>query len=99
MIDDLQDVAPFDCAHPSTPLGVTLSLSKGQGVPSEVEGRSPLGLPGVLTEVAQPFRAADKQRSNQLLLEFREAQPELEKLTARWEQVQLELDGAGPDEN
>ena len=25
---------PFDSAHPSTPLGVTLSLSKGQGRPT-----------------------------------------------------------------
>jgi ATP-binding cassette subfamily F protein 3 len=48
-------------------------------------------------QLADPSVYADKQRSNQLLAEFREAQPELEKLTARWEQVQLELDGLASD--
>jgi vitamin-K-epoxide reductase (warfarin-sensitive) len=32
---------PSALAHPSTTLGVTLSVSKGQGVPSRVEGRPP----------------------------------------------------------
>jgi ATP-binding cassette subfamily F protein 3 len=44
--------------------------------------------------LADPSVYADKERSNRLLQEFRETQPELEKLTARWEQAQLELDGA-----
>jgi ATP-binding cassette subfamily F protein 3 len=42
--------------------------------------------------LAQPDVYADKERSTKLLEEFRTAQPELEKLTARWEQVQLELE-------
>jgi ATP-binding cassette subfamily F protein 3 len=42
--------------------------------------------------LANPDVYADKERSTQLLAEFRSAQPELEKLTARWEQVQLELE-------
>jgi hypothetical protein len=32
-------IRPSTVAHPSTKLGVTLSLLKGQGVPNEVEGR------------------------------------------------------------
>ena len=42
--------------------------------------------------LADPDVYADKERSSKLLEEFRVAQPELEKLTARWEQVQLELE-------
>jgi len=42
--------------------------------------------------LAQPDVYADKERSTKLLEEFRTVQPELEKLTARWEQVQLELE-------
>ncbi|HET8934747.1 MAG TPA: ATP-binding cassette domain-containing protein, partial [Polyangiales bacterium] len=42
--------------------------------------------------LADPDVYADKDRSSKLLAEFRAAQPELEKLTARWEQVQTELD-------
>jgi ATP-binding cassette subfamily F protein 3 len=42
--------------------------------------------------LADPDVYADKERSTKLLEEFRAAQPELEKLTARWEQVQLELE-------
>jgi imidazolonepropionase-like amidohydrolase len=34
----LASLAPFDFAHPSTSLGVTLSLSKGQGAPSDSRG-------------------------------------------------------------
>jgi ATP-binding cassette subfamily F protein 3 len=44
--------------------------------------------------LADPTVYADKQQSTQLLEEFRQVQPELERLMARWEQVQLELDGA-----
>jgi hypothetical protein len=35
---------------------------------------------------------ADKQRSSQLLSEFKNAQPELDRLTARWEVAQGELE-------
>jgi len=42
--------------------------------------------------LAQPDVYADKERSTKLLEEFRTVQPELEKLTTRWEQVQLELE-------
>jgi ATP-binding cassette subfamily F protein 3 len=42
--------------------------------------------------LADPTVYADKQRSSQLLVEFRGDQPELEKLTARWEQAQGELE-------
>jgi ATP-binding cassette subfamily F protein 3 len=45
--------------------------------------------------LADPGVYADKQQSSKLLQEFREVQPELERLMARWEEVQLELDGAG----
>jgi ATP-binding cassette subfamily F protein 3 len=45
--------------------------------------------------LADPTVYADKQQSSKLLQEFREVQPELERLMARWEEVQLELDGAG----
>jgi ATP-binding cassette subfamily F protein 3 len=43
--------------------------------------------------LADPAVYADKQRSSQLLAEFKTAQPELERLTARWEAAQQELDG------
>jgi ATP-binding cassette subfamily F protein 3 len=43
-------------------------------------------------QLADPDVYADKERSAKLLAEFRSTQPELEKLTARWEQVQLELE-------
>jgi ATP-binding cassette subfamily F protein 3 len=42
--------------------------------------------------LADPAVYADKQRSTQLLAEFRDNQPELERLTARWEQAQGELE-------
>ena len=42
--------------------------------------------------LADPSVYADKQRSSQLLAEFREQQPELERLTARWEQAISELE-------
>jgi ATP-binding cassette subfamily F protein 3 len=47
--------------------------------------------------LAQPDVYADKERSTKLLGEFRVAQPELDKLTARWEQVQLELEELNND--
>jgi ATP-binding cassette subfamily F protein 3 len=43
--------------------------------------------------LANPTVYADKAQSTKLLEEFRKEQPELEKLTARWEQLQVELDG------
>ena len=45
--------------------------------------------------LADPTVYADKAQSTKLLEEFRKEQPELEKLTARWEQLQLELEGLG----
>jgi ATP-binding cassette subfamily F protein 3 len=42
--------------------------------------------------LADPAVYADKQQSTQLLAEFRDNQPELERLTARWEQAQGELE-------
>jgi ATP-binding cassette subfamily F protein 3 len=45
--------------------------------------------------LADPDVYADKARSTQLLSEFRAAQPELDKLTARWEQVLQELEELG----
>jgi ATP-binding cassette subfamily F protein 3 len=42
--------------------------------------------------LADPGVYADKQRSTQLLAEFRDNQPELERLTARWEQAVSELE-------
>jgi ATP-binding cassette subfamily F protein 3 len=42
--------------------------------------------------LADPAIYADKQQSTQLLAEFRDNQPELERLTARWEQAQGELE-------
>jgi ATP-binding cassette subfamily F protein 3 len=42
--------------------------------------------------LADPTVYADKQRSAQLLAEFKQSQPELERLTARWEQAQGELE-------
>jgi len=47
--------------------------------------------------LADPDVYADKQRSTQLLQEFRHDQPELERLMARWEAVQLELEGDAAD--
>jgi len=47
--------------------------------------------------LADPEVYADKQRSTQLLQEFRRDQPELERLMARWEAVQLELEGDAAD--
>jgi len=43
--------------------------------------------------LADPAVYADKQQSGKLLEEFRRVQPELERLMARWEQVQVELEG------
>jgi ATP-binding cassette subfamily F protein 3 len=42
--------------------------------------------------LADPGVYADKQRSSQLLSEFKNAQPELDRLTARWEVAQGELE-------
>ena len=47
--------------------------------------------------LADPSVYADKQRSTQLLAEFKAAQPELERLTARWEQAQGELESLQRD--
>jgi ATP-binding cassette subfamily F protein 3 len=46
-------------------------------------------------KLADPAVYADKQLSTRLLADFKQVQPELEKLTARWEQVQLELEELG----
>jgi ATP-binding cassette, subfamily F, member 3 len=43
-------------------------------------------------QLADPDVYADKGRSTKLLAEFRDAKEELDKLTARWEQAQLELE-------
>jgi ATP-binding cassette subfamily F protein 3 len=42
--------------------------------------------------LADPDVYADKERSSKLIVEFKDAQTELDKLTARWEQLQGELD-------
>jgi ATP-binding cassette subfamily F protein 3 len=42
--------------------------------------------------LADPSVYADKQRSTQLLAEFKDNQPELDRLTTRWEQAQVELE-------
>jgi ATP-binding cassette, subfamily F, member 3 len=50
--------------------------------------------------LADPSVYADKQRSSQLLAEFKNDQPELDRLTARWEVAQGELEGlAAADSN
>ena len=43
-------------------------------------------------QLADPAVYADKQRSTQLLTEFKDKQPELDRLSTRWEQAQAELE-------
>ena len=65
---------PSTVAHPSTELGVTLSMPKGQGVPSHVEGRSEPAADLVRERGAVVLRqamAADAEAMYDLVNEYR----------------------------